>query len=399
MLDVRRLGETDLDAAWRLSGLAFGSPRREPDPAHAPSLADPVERWGGFDETGRLVAKVTDLHHEQWWGGRIVPASGIAGVAVESEHRGRGATRSVLTEALHGARERGAAVAALFCTSSAVYRSLGFEVGGIMRTVDIPTATLPRHTETRATTARAADGRDWPAVRAVYDEVARTTNGLLTRRGRAFAEPTGSDLPDGIDGVTLAIGADGEPVGYASWQRGKGYDDATVFSVLDCLALTPDAARVLVSVLASWGTVAPTMRFRLLPWLDPVAMTLPLERAREHTSLPWMHRPVDVAAAVEARGWPDGVRGSVTFRLVDPLLPWNDGAWRLVVDAGRAALERADTAGPALDVRGWSLLWCGAARAAQLRHSGLLAEASAEDADALDRLLGSGGPAGALDYF
>src|SRR3954469_21539446 len=188
MVDVRPLEENDLEAAQELGRLAFGGGPR--DPAHRPSMDDPLRRWGGFDGDGRLVAKATDLLHEQWWGGRLLPACGVAGVAVTPEHRGQGATRTLLTALLRGARDRGAVVAALFCTTAAVYRSLGFEVGGVMRRLEFPTAALPRAAKHDGVQLRTGDGTDWPAVRAVYDEICRTGNGLLSRRGGSFQEPT-----------------------------------------------------------------------------------------------------------------------------------------------------------------------------------------------------------------
>lgn len=394
MLEAR-----DLDASWQLGRLAFGwnTGTRTP-PAHEVREDEPFSRWGAFDDRETLVGKAVDLHHEQWWGGRVVRACGVAGVAVAPEHRRSGVTRAVLTDLLHAARERGADVATLFCTSSAVYRSLGFEVGGVMRTVDLPTAELPVATAS-SVRLRAATGRDWPAIRAVYDDTGRGCNGLLTRRGGLFNDPVDDSFPDGIDGVTLAEDADGRVVGYASWERGRGYHDDAVLTVPDCLAATVDAAHALVGALASWGTVTPAIRMRLLPVVDAVARRLPLERAREQRAEVWMHRPLDVARAVSARGWPIAASGSVSFRLADPLLQWNDAAWTLTVDGGVGRLEPATTEpGAVLDVRGWSLLWCGAARSPQLRGSGLLTGDPAVDA-ALDHLLGSGGPAGLLDYF
>jgi len=398
MLVTRPLGEADLDAAWELSRLAFGSPQRQRDPGTGPRPGDGVNRWGAFDDDGRLVAKASDLEHEQWWGGRLVPASGVAGVAVQAEARGRGAGRSVMTALLLGARERGAAVAALYCTSTAVYRSLGFEACGVLRRVHLPAAVVPtRFPDT--VRLRAGTGRDWPDVRAVYDEVARAGNGFLSRRGAPFPEPEGDELPGGLDGVTLAEDPDGRVVGYATWIRGEGYDDDAVVVVPDCLALTPDAADALLASLSGWRSVAPTMRFRLPPWVDAVAARLPLEKAREHRVDVWMHRPLDVVAAVAARGWPAPLSGTVELRLDDPLLPDNDGPWRLTLDGGAGALERAP-ADPStvLSVRGWSLLWTGAARCAQLRQAGLLSGPAGDDAS-LDALLGGGGTSGLLDYF
>jgi len=394
-IDVRPLTDADDPAARRLGGLAFGYHDTDPRPAQSEGQ---WSTWGAFDD-GRLVAKVVDLHHDQWWGGRVVPASGIAGVAVEPEHRGRGVTRAVMAAAMHGARDRGVAVANLFCTSTAVYRALGFEVASVMRTVSLPTDVLSR-APVRSVQLRAGSGRDWPLLRAVYDEIAMHSNGLLTRRGRLFADPTGDELPEGIDVVTLATDDAGETLGYVSYHRGRGYDDSAVISIRDCLALRPDAAQALLASMSSWGTVAPTLRLRLLSWHDAVNAVLPLERAREHRSHIWMHRPVDVVAATAARGWPATLEGDVTFRLVDRDLPWNDGAWRLAVSGGEAALEPApDDSGLVLDVRGWSVLWCGAGGAAQLRQSGLLTGGERSLDARLDALLGSGVPTGAYDYF
>jgi predicted acetyltransferase len=278
-----------------------------------------------------------------------------------------------------------------------VYRSLGFEVGGVMRTVDVATAEL--RGARGSVQVRPGTGRDWPAIRAVYDEVARGCNGLLTRVGRLFDDPADDAMPDGIDGVTIAEDAAGRVVGYASWERGRGYHDDAVLTVYDCLAVSDAAAEALLGTIASWSTVTPTVRLRLLPVIDAVARRLPLERVREHRSEVWMHRPLDVVRAVAARGWSTAAAGSVGFRLIDPLLPWNNGVWTLTLDGGVGVLEpAAGDPDVELDVRGWSLLWCGAARAAQLRAAGLLTGDPATDA-ALDLLLGGGGPAGLLDYF
>lgn len=173
-----------------------------------------------------------------------------------------------------------------------------------------------------------------------------------------------------------------------------------MLTVWDFLAVQPDAARALISVLASWASVTPTIRMRLLPWLDAVNAALPLERMREHKVETWMHRPVDVVAAVAARGWPQAPDGAVSFRLVDPDLSWNDGDWLLVVKDGEARLERAgDAPDLQLHVRGWSALWCGTARSGQLRQSGLLSSGEPRKDVGLDMMLGSGSATAAYDYF
>ncbi|MER6595245.1 GNAT family N-acetyltransferase, partial [Micromonospora purpureochromogenes] len=80
---VRELTVDDLTDAWHLGRRAFGS---DPQPAPQATVAVPgLTRYGAFDDTGRLLGKAVDLHHEQWWSGRAVPAADVAGVAVAPE--------------------------------------------------------------------------------------------------------------------------------------------------------------------------------------------------------------------------------------------------------------------------------------------------------------------------
>ncbi|MFF0471170.1 enhanced intracellular survival protein Eis [Micromonospora zamorensis] len=391
---IRELTTDDLDAAWVLGRVAFGATSER---AASTTVAVPgMSRYGAFDDSGRLVGKAVDLHHDQWWSGRAVPAADVAGVAVAPEARGRGVGRAMLTALLAGARERGAAVSALYPTVAAPYRACGWEAAGVLRTVDLATAALPRHRPSPDLTVRAGTPADLKAVADLYERVARHRNGMLTRRGELFdffAADRG--LPG--DGLTL-VEDHGDLVGYATWQRGRGYGADSVLTVDEALAVTPDAAREIVGVLGSWASVAPTLRLCPLDG-DAVSPHLPLESARDHERDLWMHRPVDVARAVSARGWPAHARGVVDFGLTDTLAEWNTGTWRLTVADGAAELTRVDgEADLRLDVRGFALLYAAAAPARSVAQAGLLHHSAGVDPAALD-LLGAGGQAQLLDYF
>jgi predicted acetyltransferase len=394
-VEIRELQADEMPAAWELGRLAFGlsSP-----PPQSPIAVPGLTRYGAFDRRGQLVGRATDLHHEQWWSGRPVAAADIASVAVLPEARGRGVARSLLGAILRGARDRGAAISALFPTVAAPYRSCGWETGGTLRTVDLSTMALPRHRPAPHLSVSPGTAADLPAVAELYERVARHRCGLLTRRGPLF-DDTGeaAALPPGVDGLTLVHDGD-RLVGYASWERGQGYDATAVLSVLDLFAVTAEAARELVGVLAGWRSVTPTLRLCLLGH-DAVSAQLPLEIAREHQRQMWMHRPVDVVRAVQSRGWPPQVRGEVVFALDDVLAPWNTGSWRLEVADGSASLQRTDSE-PALRlaVQGFGLLYLGATTAQAVAEAGLLHCAPGTHPGALD-LLGAGQQAELLDYF
>ncbi|GAB3355929.1 GNAT family N-acetyltransferase [Modestobacter lapidis] len=390
---IRELAADDLPAAWELGRLAFGGPA-EP-PAYALRDVPGVRRIGAFDGAGRLVGKVTDLAHDQWWGGRRVPAADVSGVAVRPESRGGGLARELLTELLAGARDRGAAVSALYPTVTAVYRALGWEVAGALTGAELDVAALPRARDTGSVQLRPGGPDDLPAVTELYQRVARLHDGLLTRRGGVFDEPPETPLPREVDAVTLAEDG-GELVGALLFGRGRGYGPEGRLEVRDLLAAGPEAARALVGVLAGWTTVTRTVRVPLLPG-DAVSAVLPLERAGAHSAQPWMHRPVDVARAVQARGWPAHVRGRVSFNLADGAAPWNAGAWELEIADGAGRLTRT-IAEPELelDVRGFAVLYCGAGTGRAVAQAGLAGGTG--DPAALDLL--AGGPrAQLLDYF
>ncbi|MBE1492240.1 GNAT family N-acetyltransferase [Plantactinospora soyae] len=399
--EIRQLEVGEFAAAGELGRLAFGSaPSAAPSaaPTTPPPLLSGLTRYGAFDSDGRLVGKAVDLHHEQWWAGRRLVAADVAGVAVLPEARGRGVARSLLQELLRGAHAREAAVSALYPTVTEPYRRSGWEVTGALRAVDLPTVALPRTRPAPDLSVRPGGPEDLPAVADLYDRIARHRCGLLTRRGGLFDrdEPP-TALPDGMDGLTL-VEQGGHLVGYASWERGRGYDQHAVLTVQDVLATTPEAARELVGVLASWHSVTPTVRLWPLAH-DAIAAQLPLEHARQHEQRVWMHRPVDVVRAVAGRGWPERVRGHVEFSLTDDVAPWNSGNWRLEVDGGAAELHRISEQPPlTLSVRGFALLYTGAANAYAVAEAGLLHCPAGTDPSGLD-LLGTGPRAELLDYF
>ncbi|MEV6693762.1 GNAT family N-acetyltransferase [Micromonospora sp. NPDC051196] len=387
---IRELTTDDLPATWQLGRLTFGS---DPQPPPHPSTP-PAGRtsYGAFDPVGNLLGKAVDLHDDQWWTGRTVPAASVAGVAITPEGRGTGIARALLRALLHGAHERGAAISTLFATTTGPYRALGWDVTGQLRTLDLPTTALPRHQRPPHLTVRAGTPADLPATTDLYQRVAHHRNGLLTRTHPRFT--TGDELP--YDGLTL-VEHDNTLVGYAGWTRGRGYGPDAVLTIEDILATTADAARALIGVLASWHSVTPTVRITPLPG-DAISAQLPLELARQHEHDTWMHRPVDIVRAVETRGWPAHTRGQITFTLTDDLADWNTGTWHLTVADGHAHLHRTTTqADLHLTVRGFARLYTATATARTLAEAGLLHH-NTPDPSALD-LLAAGPPAQALDYF
>lgn len=391
--DVRPLTPADDDAAWLLGSTAFGyrdAERPENWTANSPSR----HVWGVFDESGRMLAKAVDLEQSHWFGGRIVPASGIAAVAVAPEVRGVGLSRMMLTRLLEGARARGAVISTLFDTTPFPYRAVGFEEVGALTYRSFPATAFTGVRVPDGVTLRPAVEADVPVIHELYLSMARSGAGLIERSGPRFTREPAQLLTD-FHGVTVAI-VGGEVHGYALWDRGSGYDSTGQVTVFDLIADLPQAAKALLSMLGTWAYVAPTVVLRV-PDDDPLFTMIAASAMSVQSRQPWMLRLIDLAGAVAARGWPAHLTATVDLEVEDASCPWNAGSRRLVFAGGEGHVETINEAGTQITARGLSALYAGAATPANLRRAGLLAGDTS--ADPLLSAAFAGPRPAILDYF
>lgn len=392
---VRPLGPDDQRNAWELGSLTFGYHER-PMPGDWTSAPAGRRALGVFDASGRMVAKAVDREQNQWFGGRDVPVSVVAGVATAADVRGRGLGRLVLTRLLEDARDRGAVISTLFDTVAGPYRALGWEEVGALTYHRIATRVLAEIRPAAGINLRPAGEADFPAVRDLYREVARAGTGMMERSGPAFTASAAQVLAD-YDGFTVAVDPAGTVVGYTSWNRGPGYDETGRITVDDLIGVTPDATRTLLAMLGGWASVAPTTLIRL-GVTDPAWSLIGRRDATPDSTDPWMLRVVDAPAAIAARGWPSMLTGRVDLDLTDDVCPWHQGRHRLVLSGGQARLEPGGDGTVRFTPRGLAAWYAGAATTAHLRRSGFLTGGDPAT-DELLRTATAGPPPTLHDYF
>jgi predicted acetyltransferase len=391
---VRTLTDADQAAAWALGAIAFGYHDRTMPEGWTSDRAG-RRTWGVFDADQRLLAKAVDREQSHWFGGSLVPASGVAGVAVMPELRGQGLAGLALRQLLADARERGAAVSTLFNTTPYPYRRAGFEEAGSLVRVAVPTASLSGVRVPAGLRLRPATPADVPALRSLYRDFARSGTALMDRDG-PVSHPNPSDYLASYDGVSVVVADDEAIEGYVSYDRGPGYDQTGRLVVDDLIALTPAAAHAIGAFLASWASVAPTISMKAVPG-DPLTFGTAIGRAPVEYRQPWMLRVIDAAAAVAARGWPAYLTGTIDLHLVDTLCPWNAGNNVLRLDGGVGRIEPGGSGAVRMTERGLALWYAGGLSPAALRRAGLLAGSDASDALLL---AATAGPTPVLlDYF
>ncbi|MEU2200559.1 GNAT family N-acetyltransferase [Isoptericola sp. NPDC019482] len=407
-IEIRRSTFADVPAARRLGAEAFGvstRPSPDPDPGSWPSPN--VRPWVATDHD-EVVAGLGVRSFTSWFHGARLPTAGFAGVTVAAEHRGSGLLRPLMAAALAEARDLGDVVSTLYPSSAGIYRGVGYEVVGAFEDVRIPVAALaavPR--PAGGVRARRATAADVPAVRRVYEQWASAQNGPLSRGEAPFImeadEMVGPDAD--YTGVSLAVsgaGADEEVLGFASWSRGPGYDRTNTIEVDDLVALTPDAARALWRVLASFASVAGWVQVCTSGgWsgVDVSRLVLP-DHAATSVPRPYMLRLLDVPGALgSSRVAP--VTARVRFAVVDPRTPDLEGAWTLEASVGAVRVSPDDAATPGdrltFTSAGLALTWAGAQSTANARLAGAVSGPAEHDA-VWDSLWG-GRQVHVRDYF
>lgn len=368
--DVRSLVAEDAEAARRLGHEAFGVPTTPPT---EPARTDQPGRvtLGAFRD-GELVAKAVDRAFDSYFGGALVPTSGIAGVTVAAEFRGQGALTPLFDPLLRTARERGAVVSGLFPTAPRIYRRFGYEVVTDLETIEVPTSVLGQVARPTTVHTRRAVAADFDAVRAVYDAWAAGQNGPLSRRGVSFPA-TAEEFLESYTGVTVAQDEAGDICGYVSWERGQDFGEQAVIAVSDLLATCADGYRALLSAVGSFSSVTARTTLRT-SGPDPARLFLPTAHWRRTRTLPYMIKVLDVPAAFTLRQYPPGLTADLSFRLTGDFLPENNAAYRLRLADGRAECTIEDSADPecSLTPQGLALLYAGAQSSANLRAAGHL---------------------------
>lgn len=367
----RPLTADDADQSHALGREAFG-----PGPAGwtppAPGTTPGKHDWGTFD-TGRLVAQMAARSYGSWWHGVDVATSGIASVAVSPEHRGGGLLTELFSAVLDESRERGEILSTLYPTAPGIYRRFGYELVGSYDVVAVPTLSLRGMSASPEISLRRAEVGDGPAIRAIYDTWAAAQLGPLTRRGASFGT-TDAELLASTAAYTLATDMSGTVVGYASWERGPGYDSESWIRVLDLLAVDPRAYPALWRFFGEFASVTGTIRFRTsgAAGTDAARLHLTLDVGSVVDTHPYMLRVDDVAAALTAAA----PAGSAAFAVTGDVLGVQDGRYRVADGQCQRTGPGADGSDrpglPTFAPRGLALSYAGVQSAAALRQLGLL---------------------------
>jgi len=214
----------------------------------------------------------------------------------------------------------------------------------------------------------------------VYRRYREDRTGLI-HRGRAMWDAGELQVPARQRQVILAYEEDGEPFGYVVYVHAPG-DVGHPLRVMDFVACTPAAHQALWRTIGGYANVT-EVRWENAPPDDPLPLMLVEPRLLNVSRRDGiMARLVTVAEALPLRAYAAAAR--LTFQVVDPVCPWNEGRWALETSPEGARVTSTEGVSPevTLGVDTLAQLAFGTVSASVAAQAGLL---DVHDASALAR--------------
>jgi len=330
LLDVAR--EADQARLADVLSHAFGFPRE--DAGAWFGRAGP-ENVRALRRGEAVIGGLLEVPMGQWFGGRSVPTLGLAGVGITPAERGRGVGSWLMRETLRQARARGFALSTLYPATLTLYRRAGYERAGAFAVVSFDPRTIEVAREPSISVDEVV-GVPEP-LRALYDRVASQAPGHLDRGAYVWGRVV---APRGLTTRTFTLAPPrGALEGYVVVAQTSSGSSTTI-TVADLVVTTARAARASLRLLAEYRSLATQVKYNGA-LSDLVTTLLPERHFAIDVSSHFMVRVVDVARALEARGFPTAAAGAITLEVADDVLPDNAGRWSVVVEGGRARVGRA----------------------------------------------------------
>jgi predicted acetyltransferase len=305
----------------------------------------------------------------QCWHGRWQPMAGVASVMVAPEDRGRGTGRALMTAMLELIASRGYQISVLYPATSAIYRSVGWEIAGVENQVRFPARSLRaltgpdpvltspaeapravRSSAVRSSAARSSAARSSAAgsggagVRRCRPDDTAAVLGVLSDAHQALRDSGPATRDQETVQGWLAdrdrycyLAADG----FLSYRWRNGNEEIAVDRLVAVSAAT---TRALWGIVASHSSIADTVLACVGP-ADPVSWLTREPDVRPASQHLWMLRVVDAPGAIAERGFPAGAEVTAALELADEARPGNDGRWTLAVSGQGRAHPRRDGAG------------------------------------------------------
>lgn len=145
---------------------------------------------GFFDQEEKLTACLELPTYQARYQGKVIPITGVGGVASLPEHRKGGAVRRLFTYTLPWMRDQGAVFSCLYPFSHSFYRKFGYELCQLPTAWQVPAESL-RHLPCSCQVDMLQPGCDLSPLKQVYDAYLGQCQLAIQREDRHWRELLG----------------------------------------------------------------------------------------------------------------------------------------------------------------------------------------------------------------
>lgn len=319
---------------------------------------------------GRVVYRDRDLAGglvlipmAQWFGGKAVPMTGVASVAISPHYRGQGAAQQLMRSCLQELHHRRVALSTLYPAAQGLYRRVGYGHGGSyccwqVASKSIQSAKPGLPVQPLNLTVQ--------SLKPLYERQAQAHSGCLQRAPllwQRLLRPQNHSL------YCYGFGPPDALEGYVLFNQSRSPGGSTL-EIRDWVLLTAAAAQ------SFWGFMgAHRSQIDTITWrggaVDRLGDSLPEQTATIIKSMIWMTRIVHLEEALLHRGYPP-INAELHLRVQDPLLSSNQGLFCLTVQNGQPSFELGGRGELELTIDALASLYTGIWSARQLHQMGLL---------------------------
>lgn len=301
---------------------------------------------------------------------------GVTGVGTYPEYSNQGLMHKLLFKALQDMRDKGQYISYLYPYSIPYYRTKGWELISDKIVYEISDYQLPKRQPVLGDVRRM--DIDDKAIKETYHKYALMTHGALLRDELAWNEYWLWDTDDVI--AALYYNENDVPEGYVIYWIAD-----EVFHVKDMIYITQEAR------IGLWNFIS--AHFSMISKVigntftdEPLAFLLEDADIKETISPYYMARIVDVVPFIERYPFKaDALERTWHFQLKDPLLPWNEGFFKLhITKEGKGTLVKTvEKSSDVTDIQTLTTLLLGYKRPDYLMKIGRLV-CSADTVDMLE---------------
>ncbi|MEN2983413.1 MAG: GNAT family N-acetyltransferase [Dictyoglomaceae bacterium] len=327
-MEIRRLSSEDMDELSELWSQAFVLPINQ---VSSWINEKSIQNCIGLFEKNKLVSALSIIPFDFYIRGKVLPLSGIGGVATFPEYRGKKYIHHLLSEALKISKEKGLIFSMLYPFSFEFYRTFGWELGGFQKRYIRRTSTFPKFDEMEK--VRRIPLEDWKIIRRIYERFAINFTGPLKRTEERWENL----IFRGRDLTYLYIWEDGEPQGYLLYNIETVPIRRIVVKEMICLNIS--AYKGFLGLFSRQSTNIDEVQW-VTPMEDFTPFILPNPRGECTIEPTFMIRIVDLEKTLESFSFPENLYEILKIEVKDLYGVWNNGVWEIEVKDGKGKIEK-----------------------------------------------------------